>query len=91
MPEATQPIDLPGTPKRVIIEQARIKQVAKETFQLQEKFVTVLTHTKILFTKKESRSDEFLSELRITLTTLPLPLPVHLTTFLSHPLPLPVW
>ena len=32
----------------------------------------MLTHTKILFTKKESRSDEFLSELRITITTLPL-------------------
>ena len=72
MPEATQPVDLPGAPKRVIIEQARIEQVAEETSRLQERFVAVLTHTKILFTKKESRSKRFLSKLRITLTSLPL-------------------
>ena len=69
--EATQPMHLPGAPNRVVTEpeKARIKQV---TSWLQDKFVAVLTHTKILFTKKESQSDEFLSELRITLTTLPL-------------------
>jgi len=71
MPEATQPMHLPGAPSRVVTEpeKARIKQV---TSQLQDKFVSVLTHTKVLFTKKGSRSDEFLSELCITLTTLPL-------------------
>ena len=72
MLEATQPVDLPGAPRRAIIEQARIKQVAEEASRLQEKFVAVLTHTKILFAKKESTSAEFLNELRITLTTLPL-------------------
>ena len=71
MPEATQPVDLPGAPRRVIIEQARIKQVAEEASRLQDKFVAVLTHTKIRFANKESRSKRFLSKLCITLTSLP--------------------
>ena len=40
--------------------------------QLQGQFVTVLTHTKICFVKKEARNKEFLSEFQVTLTTLPL-------------------
>ena len=40
--------------------------------QLQTQFVTVLTHTKICFMKKEAESVGFLNEFRITLTTLPL-------------------
>ena len=74
MTESTQPMDLPGAPSRVISEpdKARIKQVTEETCQLQEKFIAVLTHTKILFASKESRSKKFLSKLCITLTTLSL-------------------
>ena len=74
MPEATPAMDGPGLQGTVLSQRdkARNMEVARETSCLQEKFVAVLTHTKILFTKKESRSDEFLSELRITLTTLPL-------------------
>ena len=40
-----------------------------EASQLKDQFVRVITHTKIAFTKKPA---DFLVELRITLTTLPL-------------------
>ena len=51
---------------------ARIRTIIAEAAQLQEQFVTVLTHTKICLMKKEAKSKEFLIEFQITLTTLPL-------------------
>lgn len=51
------------------IQAERIQTVAHEASQLQDQFVRILTHTKIEFSKKTL---DFLNELRITLTTLPL-------------------
>lgn len=47
----------------------RIEEVAHEASQLQNQFVSVLTHTKIEFSRKPAK---FLAELSITLTTLPV-------------------
>ena len=47
-------------------------RIREEGAQLQTRFVTVLTHTKICFIEKEAESGKFLMKFRITLTTLPL-------------------
>ena len=62
--DATQSRDLPGQQRK-----ARIKS---EALQLQDKFVSVLTATKIHFSEEEMKSKKFLNRFRITLTTLPL-------------------
>ena len=46
--------------------------VTEEAVQLQEQFVTVLTHTKICLIKKAMANKDFLLKFKITLTTLPL-------------------
>ena len=51
---------------------AKIRAIVEEAARLQAQFVTVLTHTKICFVEKEAKSGKFLTEFRITLTTLPL-------------------
>ena len=47
----------------------KIETVVREASQLQDQFVRLLTHTKIEFLRRPA---EFLGELRVTLTTLPL-------------------
>ena len=58
--------------------------MASEASRLQEKFVSVLTDTKILFSEKESESNKFLNRVRITLTTLPLSGNFQHTQFLQQ-------
>ena len=58
--------------------------VTEEAVQLQETFVTVLTHTKICLAKKEMANKDFLVEFKITLTTLPLSKKHQHLKFLSH-------
>ena len=58
--------------------------MASEASRLQDKFVSVLTDTKILFSEKESESDKFLNRVRITLTTLPLSSNFQHTQFLRQ-------
>ena len=68
----TQPQELPGWQLRVAREskQQRIRRVKQEASKLQKEFVSVLTHTEICFSEKES--EPFLRKLRITLKNLPL-------------------
>ena len=58
--------------------------MASEASRLQEKFVSVLTDTKILFSEKEFESNKFLNRVRITLTTLPLSSNSQHTQFLRQ-------
>ena len=68
----TQPQELPGWQPTVVREskQERIRRVKQEASKLQKEFVSVLTHTEICFSEKES--EPFLRKLRITLKNLPL-------------------
>ena len=71
--EAIQPADLPGFQGRNTQPHPdKARQVASEASHLQDKFVSVLTNTKILFSENESESDKFCNRVHITLTTLPL-------------------
>ena len=74
VPEGSQPMNLQDAQQKVVPEPdvARIKQVVEKTSQLHEKFLSVLTNTKIYLSEKESESRRVLNRLCITLTTLPL-------------------
>ena len=52
--------------------ESNVAVLQQEAAQLQAKFVTVLTHTKIYLMKKEAEDKEFLRRFKVTLTTLPL-------------------
>ena len=52
--------------------ESHVAVVQEEAAQLQDQFVTVLTHTKIFLIKKEAEDKEFLRAFKVTLTTLPL-------------------
>ena len=62
----------------------KLRETTEGAAQLQTQFVTVLTHTKICFMKKEAESVGFLNEFRITLTTLPLSKRHQHMHFLKH-------
>ena len=69
--EATQPQDqaTPQATATALPDSERVQKVAHEASQLQDQFVRVLTHTKIRLSRKPV---EFLAELQMTLTDLPL-------------------
>ena len=64
-------------------DQDKVRRVGSKASHLQEKFVSVLTHTKIMFSMREVKSDNFLVKLRITLTTLHLSKKFKFTHFLQ--------
>ena len=49
-----------------------IQDIIDETATLRERFTTVLLQTKVLLVKKEEESEDFLTEFRVTLTSLSL-------------------
>lgn len=71
--EATQPqssLGPHGTATYAVQpEPDRIKEVIEEAIEVDRKFVTLLIHTKLEFSKK---SEDFLGKLRTTLVTLPV-------------------
>ena len=48
------------------------KEISEEAAHLQEKFVSVVISTKVCFMVKATKSEDFLTEFKVTLTTLPL-------------------
>ena len=52
--------------------ESHVAVVQKGAAQLQDQFVTVLTHTKICLRRKEAEDKKFLGDFKVTLTTLPL-------------------
>ena len=64
-------------------DQDKLRRVGSKASHLQEKFVSVLTHTKIMFSMREVKSNNFLVKLRITLTTLHLSKKFKFTHFLQ--------
>ena len=64
-------------------DQDKLRRVGSKASRLQEKFVSVLTHTKIMLSMKEVKSNDFLVKLRITLTMLPLSKKLKFTSFLQ--------
>ena len=80
----SQSADLPVLQKKYATpDQDKLRRVGSKASHLQEKFVSVLTHTKIMFSMREVKSDNFLVKLRITLTTLHLSKKFKCTGFLQ--------
>ena len=80
----SQSADLPVLQKKYATpDQDKVRRVGSKASHLQEKFVSVLTHTKIMFSMREVKSDNFLVKLRITLTTLHLSKKFKFTHFLQ--------
>ena len=69
--EGTQPQGLPAscTPAATLPNQDAVERVIDEAAQLEKRFMKVVAHTKMEFSKK---APGFLDDLRITLTTLPI-------------------
>ena len=61
-----------GSSSRYSSAQGDHQAITEEATELQEQFVTVLTHTKICLMKKAMMKKSFLIEFKVTLTTLPL-------------------
>ena len=53
-------------------DRARLQAIAETVAQLQDRFVTIVTHMTICFVEKEKESRDFLNIFAITLTCLPL-------------------
>ena len=71
--EASQLVDLPGLLRELdSSDQVTIKRVRSKAIRLEDKFVSVLKNTKVLFSIREGKSDYFLLKLRHTLTSLPV-------------------
>ena len=71
--EASQLVDRPSLLRELdSSEQVAIKRVCSKAIRLEDKFVSVLENTKVLFSIREGKSDYFLLKLRHTLTSLPV-------------------
>ena len=71
--EASQLVDLPGLLRELdSSDQVTIKRLRSKAIRLEDKFVSVLENTKVLFSIREGKSDYFLLQLRHTLTSLPV-------------------
>ena len=69
---SSQPADLPGLLRELATsDQTKVNPVCSKVTRLERKFVSILTNTKILFSKKEAKSVNFLIKLRHTLTSIP--------------------
>ena len=73
-PPELAPVDTDNSVDGNETDGAKFQATTEEATQLQEQFVTVLTHTKKCFKKKEakSKSQRFLKNFKVTLTSLPL-------------------